>query len=482
MSNSAAGLAEYIGCYQKAVKTIFGGLTEEEITKYKAQAKRWTEDKPPPRQQCQMLQKHSKSTFRQFAQYAYNQFGMCVIIFTAYCDAEGDPAITFFDINDQLGAPSFKSCHEDWTSELMFQDFSKWAGECFAAQEQGSEHAHNFQGDGKDSDGNDAQGGGNAANNLGPSMHSLPHDHLTPGHSGCSSCNSGAKERVELLTEDGTDLAPPLINQPYSLNNGSQLDIAAEEQSPKSVMRKPWYDKFNFLASLSKDRKYHELLHKINQMLSSDQHIIYISPSIHHPAWAHWTWTKAWLSEAFHSGGEKPVWQWLQSCPYACDPLQEGESGDVSVDGIALAIRSLLWDIEAMQFPDKFHPPQHVAHSTVRFAVIGTIIHPALDDFIQIMRDHNQNIAADDGQMLLAAPVSNNREPQCKWTCKGQGRDNQDATNTIHLHNRQKLNPQASDVFLQTQCSGQTTRPTEWAKAMQADKSARSKGVGPKGK
>ncbi|KAF8264606.1 hypothetical protein EI94DRAFT_1805643 [Lactarius quietus] len=430
MSNSAAGLAEYLGCYQKAVKTIFGGLTEEEITKYKAQAKRWTEDKPPPRQQHRMLEKHSKSMFQQFAQYAYNQFGMRVVIFTAYCDAEGDPAITFFDINDQLGAPSFKSHHEDWTSEPMFQDFSKWAGKCFsqqpndsdeevpnrrkdapleiklktdtqgypmllswesikdaelkykkyligryltemhqmasgggkgripwtrlrqaaglipfcfkkvantaqqsepalrrrevprnishgnqendpdgiqAAQEQGSEHAHNFQGDGKDSDGNDAQGGGNAADNLGPSTHSLPHNCLTPGYSGCSSRNSGAKERVELPMEDGTDPAPPLVNQPYSPNNGA---------IPKECHEEALVDKFNFLASLSKDRKYHELLHEINQMLSSD-HIIYISPAIHHPAWAHWTWTKAWLSEAFHSGGEKPVWQWLQSRPYA---------------------------------------------------------------------------------------------------------------------------------------------------------------------
>ncbi|KAF8267234.1 hypothetical protein EI94DRAFT_1801942 [Lactarius quietus] len=423
MSNSAAGLAEYLGCYQKAVKTIFGGLTEEEITKYKAQAKRWTEDKPPPRQQRRMLEKHSKSTFWQFAQYAYDQFGMRVVIFTAYCDAKGDPAITFFDINDQLGAPSFKSRHEDWTSEPMFQDFSKWAGKCFgqqpndsdeevpnrrkdappeiklktdtqgevpcnishgnqendpdgiqAAQEQGSEHAHNFQGDGEDSNGNDSQGGGNAADNLGPS---------TKGTYGFLFFD------VFLIT---------------CLPGSERNNIAAKERSPKSVMRRPWTDKFNFLASLSKDRKYHELLHKINQMLSSD-HIIYISPAIHHPAWAHWTWTKAWLSEAFHSGGEKLVWQWLQSCPYACDLLQEGESGDVSVDGIALAIGSLLRDIEAMQFPDEFHPPQHVAHSTVRFAVIGTIIHPALDDFIQIIRDCNQNIAADDGQMLPAAPV-----------------------------------------------------------------------------
>ncbi|KAF8256753.1 hypothetical protein EI94DRAFT_1710295 [Lactarius quietus] len=574
-SNSAAGSAEYLGCYQKAVKTIFSGLTEEEITKYKAQAKRWTEVKPLPQQQCWMLEKHSKSTFQQFAQYAYDQFGMRVVIFTAYCDAKGDPAITFLghlplnpamktrpvnrcfrtSLNGLASAspndsdeevpnrrkdappeiklktdtqgysmlPSWESikdaelrykkyligryltemhhaylCFGQSSGLAMFSEMASGGGKgripwtrlhqsqgdyvlqehlpagvtltqqatglipfrfkkaantaqqsepalrrrevpcnishgnqendpdgIQAAQEQGSEHAHNFQGDGEDSDGNDAQGGGNAADNLGPSMHSLPHNCLTPGHSGCSGRNSGAKECVELPTEDGTDPAPPLINQPYSPNNGSQLDIAAE-------------------------------------------HIIYISPAIHHPAWAHWTWTKAWLSEAFHSGGEKPVWQWLQSRPYAHDPLQEGESGDVSVDGIALAIGSLLQDIEAMQFPDRFHPPQHVAHSTVRFAVIGTIIHPALDDFIQIMRDRNQNIAANDGQMLLAAP--------------GQGRDDQDATDTIHLHNHQKLNLQASNVFPQTRHSGRTTRPTEWAKAMQADKSACSKGVGPKGK
>ncbi|KAF8260219.1 hypothetical protein EI94DRAFT_1811974 [Lactarius quietus] len=134
MSDSKAGSAEYLRCYQKALKTVLGGLTEEAISKYKAQAKRWTEDRPPPWQQHWMMEKHSKSTFQQFAQYVYDQFGMWIAIFTTYRDAEGDPVITFFDINDQLWAPSFKSHHEDWTSEPMFQDFSKWAGECFGQQ------------------------------------------------------------------------------------------------------------------------------------------------------------------------------------------------------------------------------------------------------------------------------------------------------------------------------------------------------------
>ncbi|KAF8261803.1 hypothetical protein EI94DRAFT_1809719 [Lactarius quietus] len=139
MSDSKAGSAEYLRCYQKVLKTVLGGLTEEAISKYKAQAKRWTEDRPPPWQQHRIMEKHSKSKFRQFAQYVYDQFGMQIAIFTAYCDAEGDPAITFFDINDQLGAPSFKSCHEDWTSKPMFQDFSKWAGECFGQQPNNSD-------------------------------------------------------------------------------------------------------------------------------------------------------------------------------------------------------------------------------------------------------------------------------------------------------------------------------------------------------
>jgi hypothetical protein len=35
-------------------------------------------------------------------------------------------------------------------------------------------------------------------------------------------------------------------------------------------MRKPWADKFSFLASLSKDGKYQVLLQEINQMFLSD--------------------------------------------------------------------------------------------------------------------------------------------------------------------------------------------------------------------
>lgn len=49
---------------------------------------------------------------------------------------------------------------------------------------------------------------------------------------------------------------------------------------PKSVMQKPWGDKFNFLASLSKDGKYQDLLLEINKMFLSDVSRFALSPGI----------------------------------------------------------------------------------------------------------------------------------------------------------------------------------------------------------
>jgi hypothetical protein len=40
------------------------------------------------------MKKHAGSTFRDFARYVYNQFGMRIAVLAAYCDGEGDPAIT----------------------------------------------------------------------------------------------------------------------------------------------------------------------------------------------------------------------------------------------------------------------------------------------------------------------------------------------------------------------------------------------------
>jgi hypothetical protein len=41
-----------------------------------------------------MMEKHGVSTFQDFAQYVYNQFGMRITMLAAYCDSEGDPSIT----------------------------------------------------------------------------------------------------------------------------------------------------------------------------------------------------------------------------------------------------------------------------------------------------------------------------------------------------------------------------------------------------
>jgi hypothetical protein len=55
MSQSKAGSAAYLGCYKKAVKTINEGLDEDTRVKYRAEAKKWSEQMPPPRKQQQYV-------------------------------------------------------------------------------------------------------------------------------------------------------------------------------------------------------------------------------------------------------------------------------------------------------------------------------------------------------------------------------------------------------------------------------------------
>jgi len=51
MSGSRLGSAAYLGCYKKAVKIINERLDEETRVKYRAEAKKWTEQRPPHGQQ-----------------------------------------------------------------------------------------------------------------------------------------------------------------------------------------------------------------------------------------------------------------------------------------------------------------------------------------------------------------------------------------------------------------------------------------------
>jgi hypothetical protein len=51
MSESKPGSAAYLSFYNKAIQTIEEGLDEATRVKYRADAKEWSEKRPPPRQQ-----------------------------------------------------------------------------------------------------------------------------------------------------------------------------------------------------------------------------------------------------------------------------------------------------------------------------------------------------------------------------------------------------------------------------------------------
>ena len=53
MSGSKAGLPAYLAYYEKAFKTVKDGLDKDTRVKYQAEAKKWTEHRPPPREQMQ---------------------------------------------------------------------------------------------------------------------------------------------------------------------------------------------------------------------------------------------------------------------------------------------------------------------------------------------------------------------------------------------------------------------------------------------
>jgi hypothetical protein len=62
LSDSKAGSTDYLKCYRKALKIVVEGFTDETKAKYHVLAKRWTEDKPPPRQQRWYVHSHQLHT------------------------------------------------------------------------------------------------------------------------------------------------------------------------------------------------------------------------------------------------------------------------------------------------------------------------------------------------------------------------------------------------------------------------------------
>ncbi|KAF8268514.1 hypothetical protein EI94DRAFT_1700174 [Lactarius quietus] len=131
MSGSKLGSAHYLSFYRKAFKTVEGRLDEETRVKYQADAKEWTENKPPPRQQQRTFEKHGQSTLRDFTECTYHQFGVQVAILAGYCDRNGEPAVMLYDNNDKLGGTSFKQRSKFWSNDPLVRDFSDWTNKSF---------------------------------------------------------------------------------------------------------------------------------------------------------------------------------------------------------------------------------------------------------------------------------------------------------------------------------------------------------------
>jgi hypothetical protein len=55
LAQSGSGSPAYIACYTKAVKAIEESLDEDTRVKYRADAKKWSQQMPPPQKQMQYV-------------------------------------------------------------------------------------------------------------------------------------------------------------------------------------------------------------------------------------------------------------------------------------------------------------------------------------------------------------------------------------------------------------------------------------------
>ncbi|KAN0128686.1 hypothetical protein V8E53_013505 [Lactarius tabidus] len=134
LSGARPGLVAYISSYRKALQIVEERLDDKTHAKYQAEAKKWTEQKPPPQVQQQMFNKHGQSTLWEFSKMMHSQYGARVTVLVGYLDHEHKPVITLYDNNDKLGSTSFKDHCKQWQNELFVDDFSKWTSESFGVQ------------------------------------------------------------------------------------------------------------------------------------------------------------------------------------------------------------------------------------------------------------------------------------------------------------------------------------------------------------
>ncbi|KAF8262952.1 hypothetical protein EI94DRAFT_1704374 [Lactarius quietus] len=114
MSGAKAGSPAYLGCYKRAIKTINDQLDEE--------------------MQVKLMEKYGQSTLQDFSVTMYHQFGVWVIVLPGYCDADGEPTVMLYDINDEMGVTSFKKFHKWWQSDPLVDNYSKWTAESLGVQ------------------------------------------------------------------------------------------------------------------------------------------------------------------------------------------------------------------------------------------------------------------------------------------------------------------------------------------------------------
>ena len=112
LSGSKPGSRSYLTHYRAAFAAIEESLTEEVRIKYRSDAIKWTNEKPPPsvqyryvnanrsgsRQvtkpyQTRALQKYSLHAFRDFTESVYTKFGMRIVIMACYQDRSGHPEV-----------------------------------------------------------------------------------------------------------------------------------------------------------------------------------------------------------------------------------------------------------------------------------------------------------------------------------------------------------------------------------------------------
>ncbi|KAF8263632.1 hypothetical protein EI94DRAFT_1703843 [Lactarius quietus] len=126
MSGCKAGSPAYLRCYKKALNIIEDRMDDDD--------KKWTEHKPPPRQQLRLFHKHGQITLKEFSESLYLQFGMRVAILGGYCKAKGEPAIILHDSNLKYGGTSFKERNKEWMNVPLIKDFSRWTAKSFGVQ------------------------------------------------------------------------------------------------------------------------------------------------------------------------------------------------------------------------------------------------------------------------------------------------------------------------------------------------------------